>query len=58
MIIGKRYKYSNGIITYKGMKVIPIAGQMMPHYEFETENGNKFMMTIKEFQRLKLEEVL
>jgi uncharacterized protein affecting Mg2+/Co2+ transport len=40
------------------MKIIPIAGHMMPHYEFETENGNKFMMTIKEFERLKLEEVV
>jgi uncharacterized protein affecting Mg2+/Co2+ transport len=58
MIIGKQYKYSTGIITYLGLKNIPIAGQLMPHYEFITQNGNKFMMTIKEFERLKLQEVI
>jgi hypothetical protein len=43
MIKGKRYNYS---------------GKVMPHMEFMAESGNKFTMTIKEFERLKLQEVI
>jgi uncharacterized protein affecting Mg2+/Co2+ transport len=40
------------------MITIPIAGHMMPHMEFMAESGAKFNMTIKEFERLNLKEVI
>jgi uncharacterized protein affecting Mg2+/Co2+ transport len=58
MIKGKRYNYSGKVITYLRMITIPIAGKLMPHMEFMAESGNKFTMTIKEFERLKLQEVI
>jgi uncharacterized protein affecting Mg2+/Co2+ transport len=58
MIKGKRYNYSGKVITYLRMITIPIAGHMMPHMEFMAESGAKFNMTIKEFERLKLQEVI
>ncbi len=58
MIKGKRYNYSGKVITYLRMITIPIAGKLMPHMEFAAESGNKFTMTIKEFERLKLQEVI
>lgn len=58
MIKGKRYNYSGKVITYLRMITIPIAGHMMPHMEFMAESGAKFNMTIKEFDRLKLQEVI
>jgi hypothetical protein len=58
MIKGKRYNYSGKVITYIRMITIPIAGHMMPHMEFMAESGNKFTMTIKEFERLNLQEVI
>jgi len=58
MIKGKRYNYSGKVITYLRLINIPIGGKLMPHMEFAAESGNKFTMTIKEFERLKLEEVI
>lgn len=58
MIKGKRYNYSGKVITYLRMITIPIGGHMMPHMEFMAESGTKFNMTIKEFERLNLKEVL
>jgi uncharacterized protein affecting Mg2+/Co2+ transport len=40
------------------MITIPIAGHMMPHMEFMAESGAKFTMTIKEFERLNLQELI
>lgn len=58
MIKGKRYNYSGKVITYLRLINIPIGGKLMPHMEFTAESGNKFTMTIKEFERLKLQEVI
>ena len=58
MIKGKRYNYSGKVITYLRLINIPIAGKLMPHMEFMAESGAKFNMTIKEFERLKLQEVI
>lgn len=57
MIIGQKFKYRIGVITYLGIKNIPIASHIMPHYEFQTENGSKLLLTIREFNRLKLAEI-
>jgi uncharacterized protein affecting Mg2+/Co2+ transport len=58
MIKGKRYNYSGKAITYLRLINIPIAGHMMPHMEFMAESGHKFTMTIKEFERLNLKELI
>jgi uncharacterized protein affecting Mg2+/Co2+ transport len=58
MIKGKRYNYSGKAITYLQLINIPIGGKLMPHMEFMAESGHKFTMTIKEFERLGLKELI
>lgn len=58
MIKGKKYNYSGKVITYLRLINIPIGGKLMPHMEFMAESGHKFNMTIKEFERLNLQEII